>query len=63
MSSRRIHHVSEAYGKDVYTSAFAADTTLRNYGQYANFARVTAVSQVLVFHFTTPFSGCLQRRI
>ena len=33
------------------------------YGQCTKFARVTKVSQVLVFHFTTPFSGCLQRRI
>ena len=31
--------------------------------QCTKFARVTKVSQILVFHFTTPFSGCLQRRI
>ena len=33
------------------------------YGQCAKFPRVIKVSQVLVFHFITPFSGCLQRRI
>ena len=33
------------------------------YGQCTKFPRVIKVSQVLVFHFTTPFSGCLQRRI
>ena len=30
---------------------------------HKKFARVTAVSQVLVFHFTTSFSGCMQRRM
>ena len=33
------------------------------YGQCTKFPRVVKVSQVLVFHFTTPFSCCLQRRI
>ena len=33
------------------------------YGQCANFARVTKASQILIFHFTTPFSGHLQKRI
>ena len=32
-------------------------------GQWPKFARVIKVSQVLVFHFTTPFSACLQKRI
>ena len=31
------------------------------YGQCANFARVTKVSQNLVFYLTTPFSGHLQK--
>ena len=29
------------------------------YGKCRKFARVIKISQVLVFHFTTPFSGCL----
>ena len=33
------------------------------YGQCTKFPRVLKVSQVLVFHFTTPFSVYLQRRI
>ena len=33
------------------------------YGQRTKFVRVIKISQVLVFQFTTPFSGCLQRRI
>ena len=33
------------------------------YGQCAKFPRVIKVSQGLVFHFTTSFSGCLKRRI
>ena len=33
------------------------------YGQCTKFARVIKISQVLVFHFTTPFSGSLQGRI
>ena len=32
-------------------------------GQCTKFVRVIKISQVLVFQFTTPFSGCLQRRI
>ena len=33
------------------------------YSQCTKFARVTKVSQILIFHFTTPSSSCLQRRI
>ena len=34
------------------------------YGQCTKFPRVIKISQVLIFHFTTSFSGCtLQRRI
>ena len=34
------------------------------YGQCTKFPRVIKISQVLIFHFTTPFSGyTLQRRI
>ena len=33
------------------------------YGQCTEFARVIKISQVLVFHFTTPFTSCLGRRI
>ena len=47
----------------IYTERFASVTLLRNYGHCSKFARVATVSQVLVFHFTTPFSGCLQKRI
>ena len=32
------------------------------YGQCRKFASVIKISQVLVFHFTTSFSGCLQMR-
>ena len=31
------------------------------YGQCTKFAKVMKIYQVLVFHFTTPFSGFLQR--
>ena len=34
--------------------------TLRNLCQCTKFARVIKVSEVLAFHFTTPFSDCLQ---
>ena len=33
------------------------------YGQCTKFARVTKISQVLVFHLTTAVTGCLQRCI
>ena len=33
------------------------------YGQCRKFPRVIKLFQKLIFHFTTPFSGCLQRRI
>ena len=34
------------------------------YGHCAKFPRVIKIPQVLIFHFTTPFSGCtLQRRM
>ena len=34
------------------------------YGQYTKFTTMIKISQVLIFHFTTPFSGyTLQRRI
>ena len=38
-------------------------TLLRNLWQCTKFARMIKISQVLVFHFTKTFSGCLQRRI
>ena len=76
MSSRRFQDVSSSYtflvitmflrraAKSViYTEGFALDTLLRNYGQGTKFGRVTTVSKVLVFRFTTTFSGCLHRRI
>ena len=43
-------NVSETYCKEIH-------------GQCINFPRVTKVSQILVPHFTTPFSDRLQRRI
>ena len=76
MSSRRFQDVSSSYtflviimflrraAKSViYTEGFTLDTLLRNYGQGTKFGRVTTVSKVLVFRFTTTFSGCLHRRI
>ena len=44
--------------KDLPRSHFS-----ENYGQWTKSSRVIKFSQVLVFHFTTPVSGCLQRRI
>ena len=35
----------------------------RIYSQCTKFGRVIKISQLLAFYFTTPFSGCLQRRI
>ena len=68
MFSRCLEHVFATFLRRtaklvIYWEWFASATLLGNYGQYTKFSRVTTVSQVLVFHFTTPFSGCLQRRI
>ena len=63
-SSWRIQHVFETYcegdhlQKDLPRSHF-----WEIYGQCTKFQRVKENSQVLVFYFTTPFSGCLQKHI
>ena len=62
--SRRIHNVSEPYCKDGYLQKDLPRSHFWEiYGQCTKFARVKTVSQVLIFHFTTPFVGCLKRRI
>ena len=37
----------------IYTEGFASVSLLRNHGKCTKFVRVTTVSQVLIFHFTT----------
>ena len=37
----------------IYTEGIASVTLLRNHGKCTKFVRVTTVSQVLIFHFTT----------
>ena len=60
MSSRRIHNVSEAYCKDgCLQKDLPRSHFWENYGQCTKLARVATVSQILIFHFTDPFSGCL----
>ena len=62
--SKCIQHVSKKYcnigylQKDLPRSHFS-----KIYDQCTKFEGVINISQVLVFHFTTPFSGCLQRRV
>ena len=62
--SKCIQHVSKKYcnigylQKDLPRSHFS-----KIYDQCTKFEGVINISQVWVFHFTTPFSGCLQRRI
>ena len=61
MSSRHIQNVSETYSKDGYLSMDLPRSHFWEiYGWCTRFSRVTKVSQILVSHFTTPFSGCLQ---
>ena len=64
-SSRRIQQFLRRTAKKViYRTICLGHTHLwKIYGQCTKFARVEKICQVLVFHFTTPFSGCLQRRI
>ena len=67
----QFQHVFETYSKrfwDVLLRLLSTGGLPRlhfgkTYGQCTKFPRVIKVSQVLVFHFTTLFSGCLQRRI
>ena len=64
MSSRRIQNFSETCCKDGYLQKnLPMSHFWQIYGQCTKFARVTTVSQVLVFYFTAPFSGCLQRHM
>ena len=55
----KTYHRVKLFGwvKDVSRSHFQ-----EIYGQCRKFASVIKISQVLVFHFTTSFSGCLQMR-
>ena len=63
-SSIRIQHVFGMYYKDGYLQKNLPKSHFWEiYGQCTNFARVIKISKVLVFHFTTPFSGFLKRRI
>ena len=64
MSSRYFQNLSEKYFKDAYLQKDLPRSRFFReiYGQCTKFARATKVSQVLVSHFSTPFSGCLQRR-
>ena len=59
-----IQNISETYCKDGYLQKDLPKSHFWEiYGQCTNFARVRKVSQILVSHFTTPFSDRLQRRI
>ena len=70
-SVTQFQHVFETYSKrfwDVLLRLLSTGGLPRlhfgkTYGQCTKFPRVIKVSQVLVFHFTTLFSGCLQRPI
>ena len=63
-SSKRIQHVPQMYCKDGYPQKDLLRSHFWEiYGQCTKFAKIIKISQVLVFHFTTPFSGFLQRRI
>ena len=63
-SLRRSQHVSKTCPKDVYLQKDLPRSHFwEMYGQCTKFTRVMKISQVLVFHFTTLFSGFLQRRI
>ena len=59
-SSRSIQHVSETYCKGSYLQKDLPRSHLWN-GRCTKFARVIKTSEVLVFHFTARFSGCLKR--
>ena len=60
MSLRYIQNVSETYFKDACLGHASSEKFMVN---VLKFARVSKVSQILVSHFKTPFSGYLQRRI
>ena len=69
---KQFHDVFETYSKrfwDVLLRRLSTGGLPRPhfreiYGHCAKFPRVIKISQVLIFHFTTPFSGyTLQRRI
>ena len=66
-SSRRFQHVFKTSSRRLAkTSSRHLEDVLQRceiYGRCTKFARVTKVPQILVSRFTTPFSGCLQRRI
>ena len=63
--SRRIIKLNcscyETYCRDVYLQKDLSRSHLQEiYGQCTKFARITKVSQILVSHFTAPFSGRLR---
>ena len=63
-SLRCTQHVCKTYCKHGYLQKDLPRSHFWEiYGQCTKFAKVIKISQVLVFYFTTPFSGCLQRRI
>ena len=57
--SKRFSDVTQ---RRLSTEGFVLVTLLRNIRSVYNICKVTKVSQILVSHFTTPFSSCLQRR-
>ena len=59
-----MQHVSQTYCKEGYLQKdFLRSYFSEIYSQCTKFGRVIKISQLLAFYFTTPFSGCLQRRI
>ena len=62
--SSRIQYGSKRYCKDSYLQKDLPRSHFWEiYRQCTKFQRVIKISQVSVFHFTTPFSGCLQGSI
>ena len=59
-SSKRIQHVTQMYCKDGYPQK---DLPRSHFWEIYGQCTMIKISQVLVFHFTTPFSGFLQRHI
>ena len=60
LTSRSIQHVVKTYCKDCCLQKDSPRSHFWEiYGKCTKFARVIKISQVLVFQFTTPFSGCI----
>ena len=71
-SSKRVQDIFKTSCKDVFKTfsrrIFRLNCLPRShfweiFGQCRKFASVMKISQVLVYHFTTSFSGCLQKRL